>query len=448
MTSLLYIPTNRPSLRSAESYAGEAERLTQAGHPCSFVLLETREGRHVEAHRRLLAKLDGALGCAVHHFDLTGQRRFLDDLVGQAGLDDDDEALVQRCLLPEETHYSAGPSKAALFAAALGARWLHRRDSDTATLEIDGAPLDPSVLETRYLDRPLGEAPEVDPAGLDPRLPVAGVGTDYQGDAALDREAFRAMPLEILVEHERLENPGLDAQTLEARVRRKYLARDQEPYRGDHVEVDDTGRSEMGAFSVSRLHRIIPELPMPATLGSDYFVKNLGYRLGVPILYHSRRVAHTHSETAGRTAQDAAGFVDYSLKDTRFKLMKVFWRRLNQALEATVEGRSPADGLLSSQVYADCVDRALAATAAEEIAHLLDATTSLYESAAAAARQLSVGDPARFREVAIRLRQERESLARAPRLAFEDFARLTRLWPRLLAAADALHREERTPWVV
>lgn len=446
MRSLIYVPTNRSSPASIRAYAAEAEALDVSGTRAGFALVESNRAPHVAEHAELFRQLRRRSTVPLVHADLSLQERLLDALLDGSTPAAGDRRRIRSLLLPEGVDYSAGPSKAALLACALGVERLHRRDSDTTPQEHGGAPLHPSRLEDRFMGRTVSQVrDEVDGAeGLDDDLPIIGVGTDYQGAGALDRGELARLSPSLLVDHERLENPGATEDELAARVKRKFLSRDQSPYAGDQVEVDSRGRSEMGAFAVTRLFRLLPEMPLGDTLGTDYFVKSLAYRLGLPVLYHSRRVSHSHAGLRD-LRQDPEDFFRYALKDARFKLLKRVWRRLNTALVRRFAGTGSPLDRFSAGEYAVCIGEALRATPRQELLDLVRKLAELYGRAATLAADAGE-EEGRFRALQDHLRNEGEALVDIVTAGFRDFAHLVGAWPHLVAAADRLNRE-RPPWL-
>lgn len=448
MKSLLYVPTDRPSEASVVSYAAEAQALADAGTSSGFALIESEEAAHVAEHASVIDAWRYRLDVPLIHLDLVRQQELIGAVLDAAGLVADDRHWVRGALMSPGTSYSAGPNKAALLACALGVSRLHRRDSDTTPQLKDGQPLYPSVLEDRFLERRAGDIRD-GVAGLDrftESLPILCVGTDYQGAGALDRDDFIRLSTDLIVDHERIENPTVTAEELTARVQRKYLQRDQTPYVSDRMEIDQSGRSEMGAFSVARLFRLLPEMPLGETLGTDYFVKNLAYRLGLPVIYHTRRVSHSRAGPRNG-GQNRQGFLEYALKDSRFKLLKRIWRRLNLAVEDTFYASRSALDLVhfDAEAYAGCAELALQLTPREELVRLLDELADLYRSAGALAARSEGADPVRFLQVADRLSRDGAALIDFVRGGFLDFARLVRIWPQLTAAAETLVRQQ-APW--
>lgn len=453
MESLVYIPTNRASDEAVLAYADEAEALMDSGVSCAFALVEANEGPHVARHGYLLAERRATCSVPLLHLPVRKQRSLLSALADLLNLSPSDRSWLRTVLLPAATNYSAGPNKAALVACVLGARSLHRRDSDTLPDLRGPAPGYPSQVEVHLLGKTTGQlGPDlIGSEGFRPDAPVVCVGTDYAGAGAFDRDDFAQLSPDLLLEHAVLEHPGATREALQERAVRRAEAHDAGAKGADgSARVDDLGLGEMGACSVLGVFRSIPENPLGDTLGTDYFVRNLVYRLGLPVVYHGRQVLHGRLPPPDGEGR-AAGFVEYALRDARFKVMKRIWDRLNRrlspeftaALPRTRLEIDPATGLilqcrLDAAGYAAGVDDAIASTPLTELVDLVAQIAALYGRAVTlAARKHPAAVPG-FEDVASVLRAEPTLLINEVIRGFRDFARLCRMWPDLVNAADRL----------
>lgn len=436
VSRLVYVPTDRLSEHSLRAYAAEADALHDAGVSSAFVLVESNDAAHVAHHAALLEDLRARLSVPLIHFDLARQAAFMQILFLGAGIEATTAAWLRNVLLTSRLSYGAGPNKAALLASFLGAESLHRRDSDTVPQVLDGVPLHPSHLEVAVIGRRIGEARRMagHASGPNPTLPVLAVGTDYLGAPALDRHAFARLSVELLSRHEALDHPDATDPEIAARIHRKYVHRDQSPYIGDRVEIDEQGRTEMGAFAIAELFRLVPEMPLTDTLGTDYFVKNLAYRLGLPVVWHSRRVVHDHA--VARDPSDAVlRFVHYAMRDANLKVLRRLWRVMNRHLDEALEPGTAGDlGRFDVEGYAECAERAVRETRQDDLVAVLRDLQVLHRDAAEAAETRGE-DGTAFRTVCALLTRQAPFRVTAVQDGFRDFARLIRMWPRLIASA-------------
>jgi len=433
---VLYIPTNRECKQAIRAYAAEAQRLAEICGSAIFVVIESNEKPHTLEHIKLIAEIKNKFEIPLLHFTLPLQRRFVNEILQKTTLTILEQKWVYTQLLPKETSYGAGPNKAALLACALGASWLHRRDSDTKPQLYKGQPLYPVELESRILGLSLTQCVDFLPAQhLTTGDRILGIGTDYQGLAAHDRMEFQKISPELLIEHERLENPGESLVGLQERVERKFINRDQKPYAEDIIEVDRYGQSEMGAFAVAELFRYLPEMPITDTLGSDYFLKSLIYRLNLPALYHNRRVEHSHKGVIDLET-DVNSFLSYSIKDSRFKILKRILKRHNYRLTETIVNRLGVklNDRCDPEIYASSLEYALKNTPLEELYQMLAELARLYHRAGNLSEQK--GD--KFYLVSQYITEHLDDLIHSVILGFEDYARLVRIWPMLTIAAQDL----------
>jgi hypothetical protein len=235
----------------------------------------------------------------------------------------------------------------------------------------------------------------------------------------------------LAVEHERLRHPAATRESLEQRVRRNYLERNPGLYERDQVEVDTTGTTELGVSCCHRVFLDLPEMPIRATLGCDYFQKNLLYRLGWPVLYHNRRVGHRYSRDRDTRSSDDT-FVDYNLMDARYKVLWRVWSRHNRQLEqqrAQLIGSSD-DILIDPSVYAESFDIASQITPRAELIDIVDELGAIYRSAF----KLAPGK-LRYAQLADVLLATKGQIVDDVVAGIADYTTLIRLWRRLIDAS-------------
>jgi hypothetical protein len=434
---LFYIPTNRACGPSLTRYLQEAARLREIqDSPVLFALIERDDKPYVADHGQRIALAVAETGLSAYHLTKTVQWSFISRVVNAAGFYGDEAAALTALLLPEGVCYGAGPNKAALFAAALGADTMHRRDSDTNPLIHDGAPRYAAELEARLagftinsLSEEVGNAESVDRDS-----PILFVGSDYVGDPPVDRMELAELSLDLMLEHERLEHPTATYEDLEKGVRRYFLERNANVYLHDSVEVDTTGATELGVSCIHRVFLDLPEMPIRATLGCDYFQKNLLYRLRWPVLYHNRRVLHQFSSDRN-TRGDLDQFVDYNLMDTRYKLLWRIWSRHNRNMEAhRAELRNAPEGsVIDALWYADSFDMAVQNTDSDELYQIVADLVEVYRKAF----HISKG-VAKFGRLADVLNANSKSLITDVVTGIGDYTKLIRTWPRLIGGAKEI----------
>ena len=345
----------------------------------------------------------------------------------------DTRALLHAALLPTAVSYGAGPNKAALTAAALGYEVLHRRDSDIESPD-DDAEL-PVAAEVACILRRAGDvvahcAPEA--ADQLNRI-VYLVGTTYVGDPALDRRDLLAAGPEHAVALQRLKDlPDLSDRPADAEgFTRTYLA-EQRPPAADTLALDTHRQTEMGVACYADVWRVLPELPLRDTLGSDYAAKSYLHDAEFPVVRHGRALRHAYRANRREPAPEQAA--DYALRDLRGLLLSRVRRRQRQRCNVWVQG---AGSVTPAHVatYADALTDAWRM----ERPYLLDVparAAGIYRRAADASTGAARG----------RLAATADAVAHAGWAAVADvgagvteFAALATVWPALIDAV-ATHR--------
>ena len=449
---LLYVPTHRPALDSVAAYVRETaflSRLTRA--PVAFALVEAQDGPWVQAHAHLLYELGQELNLDTYHITAEWFEGWLRVLLEELELPQAQADYFMRLLHPPGLAYGAGPNKAALLGAALGARVLHRRDSDTlpsrSAADVERYPV---ALElraiTRRLDqirlrRPNGDrdargAPpgrsslppvqlqdQPEPSATPPEDVVHLVATTYSGDPPVDHRALLEAGIEFPLRIEALSAPGQSAVELAAELQESLVAEPARNYPEDFLELDETGRVEMGASCSADLWRAIPELPMVDTLGSDDVVKNLLNVLQHPVIFHARKVLHRYD--AERAAAKPDNIASYAL----CKLRQIL---LSRVLLSGAEGAQSSGLALDSTLLRELFARARAAV---DPAQLRDVIAEFARVHATAANRTT----GRVRDGLVSAAQAVEraggQLIDQVLSGIDDYTQLLDVWPGLIDVA-------------
>ena len=288
--------------------------------------------------------------------------RILHNAGFDAGFDDGDRDKARELLTRQGVTYASGPNKAFLTAAALGVETLHRRDSDHLPDAEEGTARLPGIMEVQAIGRrvrdvaPLRSADSLTPQELDQE--ILFVGSGMFGDPAHDRRELIAAGEEFGVRILGLSSPWLSPEKRLRDVRGYFTSEASVRYEEDFFQVDDSGRTELGVSCLRRVFLNLPEMPIPDTLGCDYFQKNLLYQLSKPVMFQSRKMRHDHD--AQRKQSTMAQFVDYSLRDLRYIVLWPIWSRHNENLRNAPPTFVRADGSLDTAWYAGSFRQALA----------------------------------------------------------------------------------------
>lgn len=363
MTRILYIPTNRPCLPAIGNGMTECSLMAEAtGEEYVFVLVEHVDSPHVPDHAAVLAKEAAVSGIPALHLTVDAWERILERVLHNAGFDDGDRDKARELLTRQGVTYASGPNKAFLTAAALGVDTLHRRDSDHLPDAEEGTARFPGTMEVQAIGRrvrdvaPLRSAGSLAPQELDQE--ILFVGSGMFGDPAHDRRELIAAGEEFGVRILGLSSPWLSHEKRLRDVRGYFTSEASVRYEEDFFQVDDSGRTELGVSCLRRVFLDLPEMPIPDTLGCDYFQKNLLYQLSKPVMFQSRKMRHDHD--AERKQSTMAQFVDYSLRDLRYIVLWPIWSRHNENLRNAPPTFVRADGSLDTAWYAGSFRQALA----------------------------------------------------------------------------------------
>lgn len=399
-----------------------------------LVVIEHREDEHVTEHADRLRRLRDKAGAGTLHVTRAVWQEWLATVIESMDPSPRDETRFRRLLDPEGVAYSAGPNKAALIAAALGADVLHRRDSDLAVMDRSAGPAFPGVLESRAIGRSI-EAVDpianVDRVPTDERVGIVGfVGSAYWGDPPHDRRALLAIDPDFVVQIERLSSPNSSPEELRAEVEEYFVTEPALRYDDDFYEVDLTGRTELGVSCIVRIFLQLPEMPIADTLGCDYFQKNLLYQLGRPVLFHSRKMEHRYTDGDARR-NDLRATTAYGLRDLRYLILWRVWSEHNRTIRSDPTRFVRADQQLDTDAYASSFDAALEQVQ-PSLASVPEGFARIHDDAAA---RSSGETRARLMAIAEAARHARDDVIEDVALGVSDFTWLTRRWSQLVDAA-------------
>lgn len=430
-TRLVYIPTNRPFEAALHSVVAEIEAArTVVTDDLQLLVVDDAPAEASRVNAAAVEQVRRAHGLAVLELTPVRWAKLVDDILAEAGLPGPVSEAARSALVKPTGSYGAGPNKAALVGAALGAVSLHRRDSDLLTDYDPETGSSALTVEIRLLDASV------------PGADACCVGSSFVGDPVRDRRDLEDVSPDLT---QRLNS--LSARTRITRTSgalpedhpSNVAARRAVGY-GVHVERDSVGSVEMGIAATQSVHEWIPEMPAVGIFGSDYFQKGLLYQLDVPVYYHGITAHHVYE--LWRAQQERPDHLaSYAISELRYAVLRYHWNTFNEALMAQrtllLEG-----GVLDSAAYGDLfVDALERGTAGAS--ELPGEYVSIHRSAADAA-----DDP----DVQRRLRVRVEALEDAQNGVLEyvdgairEFAALCRVWPALIATARA-HSGLLGPW--
>ncbi|MCX4681281.1 DUF6271 family protein [Streptomyces sp. NBC_01433] len=424
---LVYMPTNRPFEEAFRSLAAEVISLPGCAHEnVTLLVVDDCPPAVSRVNRQVTDEVARASGLRVHVLDADGWRRLADDIVATSGLSPNDSAAARTALLQPTGSYGAGPNKAALVAALVGAESLHRRDSDQITPVDPATGSSPLRVEAELLDR----------ARTGGDVDAYCVGSSLTGRPTRDRRDLEQHSAEFVRRVDALSQLPRDI----SRAPRAPRPGAAPPGRitvhnSVSAQRDHTGAVEMGVAALRTVHTWIPEMPAVGILGSDYFQKGLLYQLDLPVYHHDLKAHHVYEPwRAGQSRPDHLGW--YARAEMRYAVLRRHWNLFNESLVAQRDRLFTSEGEFDSAAYGELFLDARERSE-EGAAGIPPAFLTAYREAAA----LASGETARRLGIRIAaLEAESLSVAAYVSQAIDEFARLTRAWPDLVAAADRLGR--------
>lgn len=436
MGHLLYIPTDRSCLPALTSGLREAVAMSTVS-PCHFAVIEHREAPYLKEHAALLRETaSGPYGQALLHVTPQTWVSFLEEVLQKTPLGGAERERIGSMYSTAAVAYGIGPNKAALLAASLHARFLHRRDSDQVPDVRDGDPWFPYVLEVasvgRRVDEVAGQWPvrglidDQDPL-WESRVPIAGSG--LIGDLSLDRRDLDEVGQDLSARIHALAVPDVPVHQLRSRLRAKYGRGPSVRHNSDFFEIDTTGTTEMGNSCMVHCFTQMPEMPIVETLATDYTIKNLLYQVRAPVLYHSRKMIHTYDDK--RRAKKPATVVRYSLRDLRYMIMRRVRTALNREITEFPGAFVDASGAIDGPAFA----AKYAAHLEEMLPHLAEVPAAYAEIYAEAADRATAEAAVRLAAIRDGVRQAGHEPIQTVASGIRDFCWLAERWGTLVAAA-------------
>ncbi len=419
---MVYIPTHRDCSEVLTAVGREvrtaADRSTDE---FQIVLIDDRPPVLAENNRLAARRVAGNLGLTVNWLGGDAFAELLAYLVARGGLAIEERQFAFLSLIKPSGSYASGMNKASLLAAYLGASTLHRRDSDefpacdpdsgVGTLEVEVATLSSAL--------PTGEGREIRPY-------IAGSHVD--GEPTKDHRDLISVSRELAAELQAIgRRPRQADEVVPAPVTGNVAVGRG---RGIRVERDFTGRAQVGVSASREVYHWIPEMPAVGILGTDHFQKGLLYQLDLPVYWHPLGARHEYEPLRAQQL-DETQLRRYAVAELRHVVLRHYWNAANELLVGIGAGLFDG-GQFRSAAYAQAFLDVLTPdiTPADAVAdHFIDII--------ARAADLASGDAAERLRVRLQaLEDERPYVVGYVRDSIEEFARLTRLWPHLVAAAQ------------
>jgi hypothetical protein len=281
-----WIPTNRVVRPCLASYVRELDywrRLT--GEVVPAFILDSGNPAVEKVNEDAVAEVRAQYPMLhIQHVSYDEQRALVGQVMRSAGL----PASYVDHFVPGSTNYGAVMNKIALFAAANGSDFVHRRDSDTVLQDNCPFPIEAEMLALRRNVAQGGSA----------AVTPAAVGSGYVGEWNMDLKPFIAASPELFSVFWGC--LGVDS-SLHEQI---YETLDQGSR--DYYQHDDVGYTDRNGFNLpdagnvalSKIYQLFPSLPSNA-MSSDYMPFRFARGCGIPIVYHQRRVVHEYHAERG-----------------------------------------------------------------------------------------------------------------------------------------------------
>ncbi|MEV6745826.1 DUF6271 family protein [Streptomyces sp. NPDC051080] len=429
----LTLPTNRPCAAAISDIGEEADHA--AGHfgvEVHLLILDSSGKDAFTEHAEVVAKARRGPNVITHHLDETQQRDFLRRAIRRSGAAEPD--LMLDLMLPSGVSYGACTNRAFLFAAALGCRSVHRRDSDSTYQVLNGETVFPIHHELTSLGKRAADAAGgVSETVLDPAhaaKPVVMVGSSFVGELSVDIGEMARLDNGIYHDVVSLWAPRHwpDEQKREL-VEESFRGAGTDAFVSDHSTLTHVDPMRVDMCNISFLDEVYERVPLPPatdTIGSDYFLMHLVHDGTLPGVLHNRNIVNHY--TAERRTD--AGFMAYQLRFTKFFLSMLYFNFIYERMAAAGAALLDDDFRVRPEAVAGLA-RQSAGADREENVHRLDVIERSY-------RRLG----GRYAEFAETLASRGRRLLEEARADIEDFALLTEAWHSLVRASRSttVHR--------
>ena len=441
----MFVPTNRdcsssiPDRFQELAWASEQKNLN-----VTFCLIEHAVSAKISGHHREILQNYADRGVSIIHLTEPIQRTMVKTLLSNERLSAFDRGRLSELLLPTGVSYGRGPNLASLLAAGLNCSSIHRRDSDVyidplrpnswpLELELGAIAVEPSEINTlvvRNLDDPTIER------GATTKV----VGTGTFGAATIDRRDLFSAGLEFAVAFQQLGRPGVPVEDVTSEAIGYLIEEPKIRYDEDFYEIDIDARVEMEACCLSELQNFLPEMPTDV-LGCDYMVKDLAWRIGQPILFHSRKMEHRY-DPSRELYVDVQAAVDYAVRDLQYIQMGRIWRQQGTRMQEDLS-QFWDDSQLNADAYAASF-REFANSSTAELVRVRTGAQKVYQDASRAVEGSIASRLAATAETIASLGSQIDQHVVS---AVDDFAYLVEAWRGLAASADTLEEAVRTSFV-
>lgn len=310
-----WIPTNRDVEACISSYLEEIDYWYKlSGMSIPIFVLDSGVNDIEQKNSFVIGELAKKYPhLSIKHVSLNCQQKIVSALLQAHNLPSE----LINFIVPSNTNYGAVMNKIAIFAAMLGSNFIHRRDSDTVLQQNCPYPLELEILALKRsrLSEFVSEP--------------AAVGGGYVGEWSMDLKPFiRISPALFSTFWSCLD---VD-ESLHNAIFEKLDNDSRSFYKNDSINYTDKAGfflPDAGNVAFTSFYKLFPCLPSNA-MSSDYSLFRFARGLGLPIIYHQRRVVHEYHKERGNNVD---GYLKSLLKYCDLRpIYTELERQINQAV--------------------------------------------------------------------------------------------------------------------
>ena len=216
--------------------------------------------------------------------------------------------------------YGTAMNKCFLYSIALGADVVHRRDSDTVTLDHKFRNQQGRLPIVKELSLLGSEHFDYSSSAHSADKYITVVGGNYVGEWNLDVKDLVVAAGDRTILHRLYEVLGFDPASIPYVIEEAFPQETVVPDRDVITlvrSVNDGLNPDCGNVAFMEIHKYLPVVPGPNILASDYFAFDAATSLGLPSIHHSDAVFYEYDSTRKSLSsqlsywEGVARFADY-----------------------------------------------------------------------------------------------------------------------------------------
>ena len=307
MKHCLTIPTNRECAIFLQKYCEECKYAkNNMNLDIGFLIVDTNEESVSKRHKDILKKYSDDID--IYYMDNKDQMKFLEFLVSKE--QEKERQKLLEILNPSRCSYGAAANKTFLYATALGADFIHRRDSDTMPQEVRGKKIYPIESENEFLGKKYCSILNCEKINsVYPEVLLCG--SNYVGEWATDLKELYEYDKDIFYKYCNLgvrNNTSL--KHLKEVLDKRYINEEAKKFTKDEFELTFDKLAEVGNHSILDIFKYIPIIPACDATSTDYLYHNILAKMKIPMVYHNRHVIHQHE----KFRDSESSFYTYQMK--------------------------------------------------------------------------------------------------------------------------------------